>query len=71
MIIFTAQHILASHIKTALPNINWSAPTPMQHHQRQSYRLVWSDQQWFRSMMHSPTLQFSLQKINSASEHRE
>jgi len=67
MRISAAQHILASHTKTALPKIDPSAPTPTQHSQRQSDHLVRSDQRWFRRMRQSPTLQFLLQKINSAS----
>ena len=67
MRISAAQHVLASHTKTALHNINPSAPPPLWHPQRQSDHLVWSDQRWFRRIMNSSTLWFLLQKINSAS----
>ena len=67
MRISAAQHVLASHTKTALPKIDPSAPTPTRHPQRQSDHLVRSHQQWFRRIRHSPTLWFLLQRINSAS----
>ena len=67
MRISAAQHDLASHTKTALPIIDPSAPTPPWHPQRQSNHFVWSNQRWFRRIMNLPTLQFLLQKINSAS----
>ena len=67
MRIFPSQHVLASHIKTALPNIDPSAPPPQRHPQRQSDHLLRSDQRWFRRIIHSSTLRFLLHKINSAS----